>query len=86
MAQDEKVFQVAPNFTRTAGNHTLRFGGDARDADILTSERKTMNGSTEAETAHRPAWGGLVGGSVSVPTPSGSKESPRCGRGRTLAK
>ena len=38
------------------------------------SERKTMNGSTEAETAHRPAWGGVVGGSVSVPTPSGSKD------------
>ena len=30
----------------------------------------------EAETVHRPAWGGRVGGSVSVPTPSGSKESP----------
>ena len=45
-----------------------------------------MNGSAKkAETAHRPAWGGLVGESVSVSTPSGSKESPRGGRGRTLA-
>jgi hypothetical protein len=28
-------------------------------------------------TVHRPAWGGQAGGSVSVPTPSGSKESTR---------
>ena len=39
----------------------------------------------KAETAHRPAWGGPAGESVSVSTPSGSKESPRGSRGRTLA-
>ena len=54
--------------------------------DILTSEGKTMNGSAQKrQTVHRPAWGGRAGGSVSVLAPSGSKESPRGGCGRTLA-
>ena len=62
------------------------FIGAAEDADVLTAEGKTMNGSAQMrQTVHRPAWGGRAGGSVSVLAPSGSKVSPRGGCGRTLA-
>ena len=59
-----------------------------RDLELRTSSLRAEDDERfrqEAETVHRPAWGGLAGGSVGVPTPSGSKESPRGGRGRTLA-
>lgn len=32
LAQDEKVLQAAANFTKTAGNHTLKVGVDVRRA------------------------------------------------------
>jgi hypothetical protein len=78
LAQDEKVFQVAANFTKSAENHTLRFGADIRRAYNLRvpSDRHRAGEMVFApELSRGPSGGGsglatfllgLVGGNVAL--------------------
>ena len=61
--QSEKEFQFTNNWTRTAGNHTIRFGGDLRFADQLRSASDTNRtgvlGFSQATTENAAGNGGL---------------------------
>jgi hypothetical protein len=61
--QSEKEFQFTNNWTRTAGNHTIRFGGDLRFAEQLRSASDTNRTGvlnfSEATTQNAAGNGGL---------------------------
>lgn len=61
--QSEKEFQFTNNWTRTAGNHTIRFGGDVRYAEQLRSASDTNRTGvlnfSEATTENAAGNGGL---------------------------
>jgi hypothetical protein len=61
--QSEKEFQFTNNWTRTAGNHTIRFGGDLRLAEQLRSASDTNRTGvlnfSEATTENAAGNGGL---------------------------
>ena len=61
LKQSEREFQVTNNWTRTAGNHTVRFGGDIRYASQLRSASDTNRTGVIDFNASTTSSSGITG-------------------------